>query len=164
MTTWKAAIGMTALMVALATVSEAGPKATPERHATLVVVVHARNPLDEMTLKDLKRLFQGERRFWADNRAVKLVMPPPGSAEREVALRRIYEMSEGEYKKYWIQRVFQDEATAGPRSPASVQAELAVLAATPGAVAIVNADSLVGPGKVVKIDGKNWNDAGYPLK
>ena len=164
MTTWKAAIGMTALLATLASAAHADSRAATERHATLAVVVHSSNAVSEMTLKDLKRFFQGERRFWADNHRVTLVMPPPGSAAREVALRRIYEMSEGEYKKYWIQRVFQDEITAGPKSPASVQAQLALVASTTDVLAIVNADSVKGPGKALKIDGKNWKDEGYPLK
>ena len=42
-------------------------------------------------------------------------MRAPGAREREVVLRVIYQMSEAQFRQYWIAKVFRAEAAGGPR-------------------------------------------------
>lgn len=140
----------------------AGDSPAP-RKPDVAVVVNSKNPMKDISLKDLRRLYQGERRFWSNDRPVVLVAPVAGSPIRDVLLRKVYEMNEGQYKKYWIAKIFRDEASAAPKSAGSTEQALALVSSSPGALALVDADS-VGQAKVLKVEGKLPRESGYALR
>ena len=150
-------------LLALPGIPRAAGDSPALRKLEVAVVVNSKNPMKDISLKELRRLYQGERRFWGDEHPVTLIAPAGGSAVREVLLRKVYVMSEGEYKKYWIARIFRDEASAAPKVSSSSQEALALVNSGRGALALIDADS-VGPAKVLKVEGKLPREAGYVLK
>jgi hypothetical protein len=81
-----------------------------------------------------------------------------------VLLRVIFRMSESEYKKYWIAKVFRAEATNEPAvAPTNAFANDAV-SAIPGSITCENMKDVPRGAKVLRIDGHKPGDPGYPLR
>jgi hypothetical protein len=141
-----------------------GMRAGAATDSDIAVVVRPDVPVDDLTFPELRRLLLGDRQFWTSNLRVTLLVRAPGAREREVVLKTIYQMSEAQFRQYWIAKVFRNEAPAGPRVVYSngMAAELA--SAIPGAVAFVEADEAPKGLKVLKINGKLPGQPGYPLR
>jgi hypothetical protein len=128
----------------------------------VAVVVSDRNPVTNMSIPELRKIFSGEKHAWAGGLPVKLFVRAPGAYER-VVLLRLLDMSESEYKKYWTAQVFRGDAQAEPIALFSNGMQKEALATFPGAVALVNFQD-VRPGmKVIRVDGHLPGDAAYPL-
>ena len=144
-----------ALAARLATAGDANPVA---------IVVRPDLPVDNLSFAELRRVMLGDRQFWSSNLKVTLLVRAPGAREREVVLKAIYQMSEAQFRQYWIAKVFRAEAASAPRIVYSNEMATELVSEIPGAIAFVDA-SLVPKGlKVLRIDGKLPADAGYPLR
>ena len=142
----------------------AAPVPANAQAVELAVVVHPKVPVGNLSLAELRRLFRGERQFWGDNSRVVLFVPAPGMSERATMLGSIFNMSEGQYRQYWIGKIFRAEVATGPRTIASVEQALSLVASTPGAIVLVPAGAVDGSVKTVRVDGKAPGQAGYPLR
>ena len=89
--------------------------AAQSRNGDVAIVVHPETPVDVITLAEARKVFRGERQYWTPNIPVVLLVRAPVSRERDVVLRVIYQMSEPQFKQYWIARIFRAEATSGPK-------------------------------------------------
>ena len=147
-------------MLGLAGVSTA----TAVGDTDIAIVVRPDVPVDNLSFDELRRLLLGNRQFWSSNLRVTLLVRAPGARERDVVLKTIYQMSEAQFRQYWIAKVFRAEATSGPRIVYSneMAAELAVT--IPGAVAFVEAPQVPKGLKVLKINGLLPGETGYPLR
>lgn len=131
--------------------------------ASVAVVVGADVPVEELSFPEVRKLFLGERQFWTPKLRVVLLMRAPVAPEREIVLRAIYQMSEAQFRQYWISKVFRAEVSSGPKIVYSNEMATELVSAIPGAVAFVDASQVPKGLKVVKIDGKLPGDKGYPL-
>ena len=130
----------------------------------IAVVVRPEVPVEGLSLAELRRVMLGDRQFWSPSLRVTLLMRAPGSREREVVLKTIYEMSEAQFQQYWIAKVFRAEATAGPRTVYSNEMALQLAESIPGAMAIVDAAQVPKGLKVLRINGRLPGDRGYALR
>ena len=130
----------------------------------IAIVVRPDVPVDNMTFAELRKLLLGDRQFWSSNLRVTLLVRAPGAHEREVVLKTIYQMSEAQFRQYWIAKVFRAEAAAGPRVVYSNEMAAELTSAVPGAVAFVEATQVPKGLKIVKINGKLPGDREYPLR
>lgn len=135
----------------------------PARGADVAIVVRPDVPVDNLTFAELRRLFLGDRQFWTSNVRVTLLVRAPGAHEREVVLKNIYQMSEAQFRQYWIAKVFRAEAASGPRIVYSNEMAADMVSGTPGAVAFVDADQVPKGLKVLKINGVLPGGRNYPL-
>ena len=55
----------------------------------LAIVVNVSNPVDDLAMADLRRVFLGERGHWQNGRRITLVMLERGWPEREAVLGSI---------------------------------------------------------------------------
>lgn len=131
--------------------------------ADIAIVVRPDVPVDNLTFAELRRLFLGERQFWTSSVRVTLLVRAPGAREREVVLKTIYQMSEAQFRQYWIAKVFRAEAASGPRIVYSSEMAAELVSGMPGAVAFVDADLVPKGLKVLKINGLLPGAKGYPL-
>jgi hypothetical protein len=152
------------LAIALAGMASLTPAVAQTNAVVMVVavVVSERNPVTNISTRELRKLFSGEKHAWAGGLPVKLFVRAPDAYER-VVLLKLLEMSESEYKKYWTARVFRGDAQAEPIALFSNGMQKEALAAFPGAVALVNLQDVKPGMKVVKVDGHMPGDAAYPL-
>lgn len=52
---------------------------TPLLREDFAVVVHAKNPITDLSAEDLRRLFRAEKQFWSQSTPVDLLLPRSGS-------------------------------------------------------------------------------------
>jgi hypothetical protein len=130
----------------------------------IAVIVNPKNPVGNLSLADLRKVFAGAKHSWGAGLPVKLIVRAPGCPER-VALLRLLGMSETDYKQYWTAQVFRGEVDSEPVALPSFGMVKEAVIAFPGGISLVDAQS-IRPGmylKVIKIDGHSPGDAGYPL-
>lgn len=134
------------------------------RSGDVAVVVRADVPAENLSLADIRKLFMGDRQFWNSNQRVTLLVRAPVAAEREVVLKVIYQMSEAQFRQYWISKVFRAEAASGPKIVHSNQMALDLVGAIPGSITFADSSSVPKNLKVVKINGLLPGEKGYPLR
>ena len=130
----------------------------------IAIVVRPDVPVENLTFAELRRVMLGDRQFWTSNLRVTLLVRAPGARERDVVLKTIYQMSEAQFRQYWIAKVFRAEAASGPRIVYSNEMATELASAMPGAVAFVEAPQVPKGLKVLKINGLLPGDKGYPLR
>jgi hypothetical protein len=81
-----------------------------------------------------------------------------------VVLQVIYQMSEAQFKQYWVAKIFRAEAASPPKIVYSNDMQYDLVSAIPGAIAFVDAKA-VRPGvRVLRVDGHLPGEKGYPLR
>ena len=150
---------MLAGAIALAGITSSGGA----QGADIAIVVRPDVPVDNLTFAEVRRLFLGDRQFWTSNVRVTLLVRAPGARERDVVLKTIYQMSEAQFRQYWIAKVFRAEAAAGPRIVYSNEMAGELVSGMQGAVAFMLADQVPKGLKVVKINGLLPGAKDYPL-
>ena len=117
-----------------------------------------------MTLAEVRKLFMGERQYWNSNMRVTLLVRAPVARERNIVLTKLYEMTEAQYRQYWISKVFRADAATGPKIVYTNDMAVELVKAIPGAVAFVDSKKVPAGLKVLKVDGKLPGEKGYPLR
>jgi hypothetical protein len=130
----------------------------------IAVVVRRDTPAEDLSLSEMRKLLLGERQFWNFSLRVTLLIRSPGSRERDVVLRVLYQMSDAQFRQYWISKIFRAEAVSGPRTVYSNELAIDLLNALPGSIAFLEASEVPKGLKIVKIDGKSPGEKGYPLR
>jgi hypothetical protein len=138
--------------------------AQTSRGADIAVVVNADTPVTDLSLSEVRKVLLGERQYWNSKLPVVLLIRAPVARERDVVLRVIYQMSESQFKQYWVAKIFRAEAASPPRIVYSNDMQYELLTALPGAIAFVDSRN-VRPGvKVLRVDGHLPGDREYPLR
>lgn len=164
MTTKRLALLPVAALLALA-VPVLSRGATPQgAQSDIAMIVGAKTQVDNVTAGDLKKILMGDRQYWSPGQRIVLLIRAPQARERDVLLKRIYQMSESQFRQYWVAKVFRADAPAGPKVVYSNQTALDLVASLPGAVAFVDAAEVPRGARVVKIDGRLPGDKGYLLQ
>ena len=130
----------------------------------IAIVVRPDLPIDTLSFAELRKLMIGDRQFWSSSLRVTLLMRAPVARERDVILKTIYQMSEAQFRQFWISKVFRAEATNGPKVVFSNEMATELVAAIPGAVAFVDAAKVPQGLKVLRIDGRLPGEKGYALR
>jgi ABC-type phosphate transport system substrate-binding protein len=130
----------------------------------VAVVVNPAAPVNDLTLSEARKIFRGDRQYWSTDMPIVLLVRNPPSRERDVILRKLYSMTESEFKQYWIAKIFRAEATTGPKIVYSNSMAADLVSVIPGAIAFMSAKDVNPNLKVVKIDGRLPGDPAYPLR
>lgn len=130
----------------------------------VAVVVNDDTPVTDLSLAEVRKVFLGERQYWNAKLPVVLLIRAPVARERDVVLRVIYQMTEAQFKQYWIAKIFRAEVTSPPKIVYSNDMQYDLVTAIPGAIAFVDSRN-VRPGvKIVRVDGRLPGDKNYPLR
>jgi ABC-type phosphate transport system substrate-binding protein len=135
----------------------------------IVVIVNAANPVDNLSMSELKKLFLSDRSKWDTGKSVAPVMVAAGAPERTAFLKIVCGMSDGDFGKYFMQAAFSGKSATPPKEVGNSASVKSVVAGSPGAIGFVKAADFHGDGsdggvKAVKIDGMAASDDGYKLK
>jgi hypothetical protein len=130
----------------------------------IAVVVRPDTPADGLSMAQTRKLLLGEQQFWNPNLRVTLLLRAPAARERDVVLKVIYGMNEGEFRQFWISKMFRGEVASGPKVVSSNEMATELVNSLPGSLAFVDASQVPKGLKVLKIDGKLPGQAGYPLR
>jgi hypothetical protein len=134
------------------------------RAGDVAIIVRPDVPVDNLSFAQVRELLLGDRQFWTSGLRVYLLMRAPATRERDVILKTVYRMSEAEFRRYWIERVFRAESQSGPKIVYSNESATELVASIPGAVAFVDAAQVPKGLKVLRIDGRLPGEKGYPLR
>jgi hypothetical protein len=151
------------LAVAPAAAAEPVREAPAPAAPVMVAVVNAGVPVDGVSLAALRGLLLGNQRFWGGTLRVEVIVEAGPTPARRMYVEQLLGMSEIQFQQYWIGQVFRGRATHAPRAVPGRDTALALLAALPGALAIVE-DGPLPPGvRALPIDGRLPGAPGYPL-
>ena len=145
----------------------AGPAQTASQPAVpppLAVIVHPANPVENLTVGELRRIFMLDTQTWPHGRKITVVLREKGQPERADGIRIICGLTEREYDRQVLFRTFQGSVNIGPRSIQSSATMLRFVQNAPGAVGYVNADEFDGTVKLLRIDGLLPDNPRYPLR
>ncbi len=152
---------MRACLLALSLVWSAAAGTATE--GDIAIVVSPDNPVGNLTLPELRKIYLGERQYWKGNSPVVLLMRSRGSREREVVLRVIYQMSEEQYTQYWVAKVMRADASDPPASLYSYGIVQEGIRGNSGAIGYVRLNDVRPWVKVLRIGGLLPGEPGYPL-
>jgi len=140
------------------------PTVAQTAHADIAVVVNADTPVSDLSLSDVRKVLLGERQYWNSKLPVTLLIRAPVARERDVVLKVIYQMSEAQFKQYWVAKIFRAEAASPPKIVYSNDMQYDLVAAIPGAIAFVDAKAVRAGVKVLRVDGHLPGEKDYPLR
>ena len=152
------------LLAPLATAEEAVGEIQRTTSPPLAIVVHKDTQVDDLSLEDLRSIFLADQQFWSDRQRIILLVRAPESDERDFVLNRIYQMSEAQFRQYWIAKMFRAEVPRGPKIVFSTDMTLDLVIAIPGSISFIRSDQVTDDVKVVRINGALPSESGYPLK
>jgi phosphate transport system substrate-binding protein len=131
----------------------------------LAVIVNKSNPVEDLSLAELREFFMAERGNWPNGGGrVRVVMIEPGNTAREAALRLIYKMNEKGYDSYFLGKKFRGEVLEEPRQQSSPNDVIKFVSLVPGAIGYVRPEEVDASVKVLRVDGLAPGDPGYKLK
>lgn len=132
------------------------------QQSDIAVVVHRDNPVSNLTTAELRKVFSGEKRNWRGGLPVNIFLREPGSREHSAVLK-LLQMSEYEFKQYWIMQVYRGEVPESPAILPSNGMQKEAITTYEGAIALVDAKDVKPGMKVVKINGRLPGEGPYPL-
>src|SRR5207248_4803327 len=134
------------------------------RDVDVAVVVHPDTPVSNLGLTEVRKVFLGDRQYWTTNVPVVLLIRAPVARERNVVLKIIYQMSESQFKQYWVAKIFRAESATAPKVVYSNNMANELVNALPGAIAFIDSREVRPGAKVVRVDGRLPGETGYPLR
>ena len=129
----------------------------------IAIVVHEDTPVSNLDMAEVRKIFLGERQYWTPDLPVIVIVRAPVARERDVVLRVIYQMSEVQFKRYWIAKIFRAEAVSAPKIVYSDGMTNELVTAMPGAIGFVAARDVSKGEKVLRVDGRLPGDPEYAL-
>jgi tetratricopeptide (TPR) repeat protein len=125
----------------------------------IVIVVNPENKLSDITSAELKEIYLGNKTNWDSGTQITPVLYPAGSRLNDFFLNKICGMDEKAFTTYWESR------SGAKTTPMFVDQDdwvLRYLERSPGAIGFMGVDKS-GPLRVLKLNGKDINSAGYIL-
>lgn len=150
------------LFLVLALLASSSRAGAQDQELDVAVVVNESNRVSTITLTDLRKVFAGERHWWAVGVPIKLVVRAQGTHEQMVLLK-LLGLSESEYKQYWIALVFRGEVDSEPMILPSVGMQMEALTVFAGGITMVSMRDVKPGMKVLRVNGRVPGEEGYPL-
>ena len=150
-------------VIALSFLGVVPRSASAQDSEPLAIVVNRANPLSEISLADLRRVFRGQRSRWTNGRRVTLVMRDAGAPERDAIIHSLYGLEEEEYRRTFLQAVFSG-TTEAPKTLTSTNGVLRFVYNVPGAIGYVRARDVSANVKMLRVDGRLPGEPGYRLE
>jgi len=124
----------------------------------LAIVSDKTNSTSNLTAAELIKIFNAHSRNWPDGRPITVVMRDPSSADMQLVLRKLFNMTP-EQAHTFVQ-AHRDLIMVAD----SDDAVLRFVSTSRGAIGVVDLYSLTQDVNVVKIDGKLPVEQGYILR
>lgn len=130
----------------------------------LAIVVNRSNPVENLSLSELREIFLGDRGHWKDGRRITLVMRELGEPERKAILRTVCNMDEDQFKTHILHGLFTGEILLSPKILSTPYGVRRFLFNVPGAIGYLRMNDVDDSVKIVRIDTLMPGDKGYKLR
>jgi phosphate transport system substrate-binding protein len=138
----------------------------------VAVIVNKSNPVDGLTMAQLRRIVLGEETKWTDGKKIAVLMATPGQTERDGTLKMVCGMSETDFTLHFMRGALWASShvvkSGLPRldPPKTVGSGVRVrqlVAVTANAIGFMKASQLDDSVKVLTIDGSGPGQPAYKL-
>jgi ABC-type phosphate transport system substrate-binding protein len=155
-----------ALMAATVSAQAPPPAASQPADATaLVFVVNRKNPVESLSLADVRKLLLGERSHWPDGDRVTVVMREPKDPERDAVIRLVCKLDDRDYTRMVLRAVFTGELRSAPKLLDTSGGVIRFVYNVPGAIGYIRASEVDDNVKVIRLSGAPADTAfGFRLK
>lgn len=140
------------------------PDTRVKLHETLAIVVNRSNPSDNLSFKELRKIFLGERNHWPNGHRIAVTMLDYGQPERQTILRLVYRMQEAQYQDHLLRGMFRGDVFVSPKTLSSPVVMRKFVFNAPGAIGYLRTTDVDGSVKVVRVDGLLPDDKDYRLQ
>lgn len=147
----------------LAAPSLDSPSSADAETTVLAVIVHVDSKIDNLSLKDLKKYMKLDRRHWPDKTSVILYQRPVTSELQKFLYKEVYGMTERQLRRHFVSLMNKGSISAIPSVVRKQSMVCRLVGKKNGGIAVVANVDLPKTVKVIKIDGKNPGEKGYPL-
>jgi ABC-type phosphate transport system substrate-binding protein len=130
----------------------------PAQARQLALITDTGNATTNLTTSELVKIFNAHTRSWPDGKPIKIVLRDPSSAEMELAVRKLFNMT-GDQARAFV-RIHTDLIVVADSDDTVIR----FVASTRGAIGLVDLYSLTKDVNVLKIDGKLPVEQGYLLR
>ena len=131
---------------------------------SLAIVANRTNPVENLSLEELRKIFLGEQPHWSNGRRVTVVMLEQGKLEREVVLKQIYRMGEKDFSSYFLHGMFTGEIHSAPKTLNTPAEVLKFVSNVPGAIGYLRAPEVDESVKVVRIESRLPSEKDYAIR
>jgi hypothetical protein len=129
---------------------------------SLAVIVAPSSKLTNISLADLRRVFQSERLTDPDGNRIIALNHPPKTVDRMGFDHAVMNMDADAVGRFWIDRKIRG-GSGPPRTVESLATLRRVVEKLPGAIGYLRPGQLSNEVRAVRVDGKLPEDPGYPL-
>lgn len=153
-----------ALVVAVAAI--AALAARPVRagdDVALAIIVAPGSKLTNISVDDLRRVFESERLTDPDGNRLIALNHPPKTVDRVGFDHVVLGMDPEGVGRFWIDRKIRG-GNGPPRTVESLATLRRVVEKLPGAIGYIRPAQLSGEVRAIRVDGKLPEDAGYPVR
>jgi ABC-type phosphate transport system substrate-binding protein len=129
----------------------------------LAIIVSPESKLTNLSVADLRRVFQSER--LTDPDGVKLIAlnHPPKTVDRVGFDQTVLGMDPEAVGRFWIDRKIRG-GSGPPRTVESLATLRRVVEKLPGAIGYIRPAQLSNEVRAIRVDGKLPEDSGYPVR
>lgn len=132
--------------------------------AQVAVIVHPDNPIEDISLRDLKRIYLCDKGDWDNGKVILALNLPEDSPERLLFHGKVLGYTVDDLKKYYIDKQIKGENFREPKDQKSDLMVQVVVSKADIAIGYVPADKVGSKVKVLKVEGKLPTDPDYPIK
>ncbi len=129
----------------------------------LAVIVNPQKGISDVSAAELREMILMERQHWRGGGRIYLILPQSGSPEKDVLLKSVLKMTEGQLRRHYLGKLYGGEIAAFPTVARSGAEALRTVSLAPSAIAVVDAGGLDPSVKVLRVQGRRPGDAGYLL-
>ena len=132
----------------------------PGANADLVMVVHDSNSVSDLSMKELKRIYQGKITDYKNGQEITLAEHTPVNEDfYQAALG----MSTRKTRRYWMKLIFSGGHATPPQVFKKIERVRQFIRETEGGICFIEASDVEEGMKILSIEGKKQGDEGYPL-
>jgi len=129
--------------------------------AQVAVIVNRSNPIQNLSLSDLQRLYLGQSATFSNGARVVLVTNPAAQGR---FFNTALGMTDDRFQRHWMELVFQGQDVTPPKPIANGEELNRFVAEHAGALAFVDLAAVDPSVKVMTIDGRAPSDPAYRLR
>jgi hypothetical protein len=129
----------------------------------LAVIVSPNSKLTNISVADLRRVFQSERLTDPDGNRLIALNHPPKTVDRVGFDQVVLQMDPDEVGRFWIDRKIRG-GNGPPRTVESLATLRRVVEKLPGAIGYLRPGQLSNEVRVIRVDGKLPEEAGYAVR
>jgi ABC-type phosphate transport system substrate-binding protein len=131
---------------------------------SLAIVANRANPVENLSLDELRKIFLGDQPHWSNGRRITVVMLEQGKQERDVVLKQIYKMGEKDFNGYFLHKMFTGEVHSAPKTLTTSAEVLKFVSNVPGAIGYLKAQDVDESVKVVRIESRLPSEKDYAIR